>query len=890
MPITPFHAYYKAKTLSRYAYGHEKLIAAFASANIEIFPYQVAAALFALRSPYMKGVILCDDGSLGKTYEALLVITQMWYAGRQKILLVIPTPLMRQWQSVIENSFAVPYFVIDSNDNLQAHAAENPGNPFIQPGLVLTTYDFAAEQAEYISHVNWDAVVFEEAHHLRRIYTGENQKHEAIKAAVSSAFKVLLTATPIQTSIMDLYGLIGFIDERLFPDPDEFYGRYFRKPENYPDLAANVRQYSFRTFRHEVENYVKIPKRIPLTIEYIPTKPEKQLTKLLESYLKKPVKFAFPQMEPYDLNLMFWRSFSSSAQALSETLQGVIKRLGRQAKTDNTPELLTELAEIKAMQDLAHEITDTAKAQSLLQILRRMFAELNKLGANRKVLIFTENRATQKFLYELLNQGTYKNKVLVYNGSRSRNYNIIEDFAKEAQILITTDIAAEGFNLEFCSLVINYDMPYNALKMEQRISRCHRQGQHNDVFVVNFLNRDNFADVRQLELVNKRVLQFDGIFGLSDDLMGTFSADWKTDLDTVFTQARHKAEIAAAFETTLDTHKEANQELTQSTEVSLFTSFDKHVSRNVIISPQYIKDKINELNNDLWQLTQYFFKDKSDYICDNATRTLHVMLNPAKVFTGTSLRGRIYSMTDKTLPKSARFTITNSLAKNIISEIFWRGIPDTGEIVVDSELEPCNIGFYEVEVKSKGSFFEAWNYYAFVGLTKNGKILSEQECRKIMDLPVVDFSSQGETFGPRDGLAKSKPHADLDDLVDVQTFIDKTLSETSLAQAEEIKRLEAYTLNAKAGLERELDQLRYTVKQLQDDWKQALNVAQKLDAQKKLNVLQKELKDREQNLFMAKMRLDADMETQIETIKSNTKLTTKITRIFTIQAKGIKNE
>lgn len=129
MPISPFHAFYKAMNLSNYAFVDKTLIPSFASSDIEIYPYQIAAAKFPLCSSYLKGAILCDEGSLGKTYEAMLVVTQMWYEGKQNILIVVPIPLLYQWTQVIENRFSIPYFCIDNNivfDDCLKNGDENP--------------------------------------------------------------------------------------------------------------------------------------------------------------------------------------------------------------------------------------------------------------------------------------------------------------------------------------------------------------------------------------------------------------------------------------------------------------------------------------------------------------------------------------------------------------------------------------------------------------------------------------------------------------------------------------------------------------------------------------------------------------------------------------------
>lgn len=884
MPLSPFHAYYFASALSSYAYGREKLAAAFAASDIEIYPFQVAAARFALRSPFLKGAVLCDDGSLGKTYEALLAVTQKWYEDRQKILIVVPTPLLGQWVELIDRRFAVPLFTVADQRGFQKFAEAGQTNPFRQAGLVITTYDFAAEKAEFIGQIEWDAVVFEEAHHLRRVHTGENKKVAAIAEAVNGAFKLLLTATPIQNSIMDLYGLINFIDDQVFYDEAAFYRRYFRKPENYDELAERVRPFCFRTRRDQVENYVKIPQRLPLTVEYSLTKPEQTLHQLLDAYLKKPDKIAFPKMDRYDLTLMLFRSFSSSPAAFESTLRGVVKRLEKMRAEGGSAAVAQELAEFHEMLRVTESLATSAKAEALLTTLQQSLAELKKLGAAPKALIFTDNVSTQKYLYTLLDQGPYKGKVLLFNGSNSRDYTLMASFRDRAQIMIATDLAAEGFNLEFCPLVINYDLPYNALQVEQRVSRCHRQGQQSDVMVVNFLNRDNFADVRLLELINKRSLQFGGIFGLADDWLGDFSRDLAEGLGRVLSLARSKADIDQAFDEVLEKHKAENQALVQAAQETLFTSFTHEISRDVVVSPQYFKDKVREINDRLWQVTKYFFAAKDGYTCEDGTRTLRVGITPAKVFTGTRLGRREYSMDDRSLPKSGWYTIVSPLAGNILGEIFWRGIPDRGEVVVEGPLEPCTLAYYQVE--ARGTRWDSWSHYVFTGKTQSGARLSDEECRRIMDLSVAEFSTSGRAYGRRAGLSKPKEAVPFDRLINPELFITETLRTLSQSRNEEIDKLKAYTVEAKVDLERRLDTLRHQIKEAESALAQAADPDMRLEAQKVLNTKRQELQAAEQNLFLDKMRLEADLEKKTEEITNQIKLTAEVKRIFIVTFKG----
>ena len=864
MPLSPFHAMHKAQELSGYAFDRDKFIPVFASSGIKIYPYQIAAAQFTLRSPYLKGAILCDEGSLGKTYEAMLVIAQAWYEGKERLLLVIPTPLLQQWVQTLEESFSLPYHVLDTNAACESALAETE-NPFVQEGILLTTYDFAAEKSDCLAQVRWDMTVFEEAHHLRRIYTDNNKTAAALQQAAGESFKLLLTATPMQNSIMDLYGLISFIDDTVFPDEEQFRQRYFRKPENYPELAQRVSKYCFRTTRPQVATYVKIPARIPVTVEFSLTDREQELYDLLDAYVRKNVKIAFPKMDRYDLALMLFRAFSSSTYALERTLRGAVQRLEATHEEDPGNNFAKgELDEVRHMHSLAESITKNAKTGELLRALKEGFARLKSLGANQKALIFTENRVTQDFLVRFLKDNGYDGKVLAYNGNRSREYGIMERFAKEAKILVATDIAAEGFNLEFCSFVVNYDLPYNTLTIEQRINRCHRQGQQSDVVILNFLNRNNFADVRILELINKRILQFSGVFGMSDAVIGNFSVDLAGSFSKVLGSTRSKESIDKAYREVLEKFEKENKQVVKQAEQALFTSFTRELADSVTVSPQYIEEKIAEIHDSLWALTKYFFEGRRGYRLDDTTRTLNVSPLAEKVFTGTRLGRNEYSMAPGYQPRSGRHTVTGILARNILDSIFWKGIPERGDIVVDAPLEACSLAMYEVRVKPKNSFWSGYYFYPFAGKTRAGHILSDEECRRIMNLPVARFSAYGEPVGNHNRHMRTACPDTLDEFIRPGDFIEKVLTETKAAEKDEIDRLKAKNEDTKVKLERSMDALRFEVKTMRADLEKDVSRMEKLKIQKTINAKIKELKQREQNLFFDTMRLDSELESAIK--------------------------
>lgn len=888
MSISPFHAYYKSRELSGLSFGKDRLLAAYASSDMEVYPYQIAAALFALRSPYLRGAVLCDEGSLGKTFEAMLVMVQSWHEGRDKILVVTPTPLLAQWADILERHFSLPYHVADIGKAWEDAVRDGRENLFDADGIVLASYSFAMGKADAIAGVPWDLVVFEEAHHLGRIAAGRTEGATILRRAFEKPFKLLLTATPLRNSILDLHELVQFIDDRVFGNADEFHRRYFRQPEKYPELASRAGKYCFRTTRKQVENYVGIPRRLAATAEYELTKPEKRLYSLLERYLELPAKHAFPAMQRYDLTLMLCRAFSSSTFAFRAILAGMESRVAKLAVAGHTPAARDELLLIRDMLGLADTITDNAKGKELLKALKDGFGRLRKLGAAGKAIIFTENRATQDYLSRLLATNGYDGKIVVYNGDTSRDYARLIRFRDDADILLATDAASEGFNLEFCSFVVNYDLPYAVLTLEQRINRCHRQGQKSDVLVLNFLNRHNFADVRMLELVNKRIRQFDGILGLSDSVLGEFGKNTAEGLGRILDAARPAAAITHEFDETLRRHAETNREEVAAAEESLFTSFTSEIADAVQVTPRYIGERVRALNDDLWLVTRHFFEKWRDIRIDDATRTISCTGMPPKVFTGARMGRSEYSMAPDYRPRSGRHTLAGPLARAILTEMYWVGIPERGTITVSAEIVPCRIGYYEVEVKPEGHYLPGRRYNVFVGRTADGRVLDDAECRAVMELPVAGFTLDGATIGARDAATRRRSADKLDCLVDADALVRKTLDDAEFGVGEEVAARTAEYRRRAAALEREVDRLNLEVARLEKDTEGAVGNLERLQLKKKANAARLSLKRKRDTLFLEKMRLERELEERLRRIRDDARLTATITRQFTvsIEAKG----
>ena len=206
---TQYHTKFFALNLTRRAeFGSTEVFAhALSDAQVDLNPYQIEAALFAARSPISKGALLADEIGLGKTIEAALLLAQRWAERRRKLLVIVPASLRKQWCSELGEKFHLPTVVVE-RQTIDRERAKGNFNPFNHPGaVVVTSHPFAAKSGEFIRHIEWDMVVIDEAHRLRNVYKASNKNSNAIKRAVADRFKVLLTATPLQNSLLELYGL-----------------------------------------------------------------------------------------------------------------------------------------------------------------------------------------------------------------------------------------------------------------------------------------------------------------------------------------------------------------------------------------------------------------------------------------------------------------------------------------------------------------------------------------------------------------------------------------------------------------------------------------------------------------------------------------------------------
>jgi len=314
----------------------------------------------------------------------------------------------------------------------------------------------------------------------------------------------------------------------------------------------------------------------------------------------------------------------------------------------------TEVAELRRYEAMATRIRDNAKGQALVTALHRAFRELDRLQAPRKALIFTESRRTQDYLLGLLADTTYGAGIVLFNGSNTgpeaaRIYRdwlarhagtdrvsgsrtadtraaLVEHFRDRGTVMIATEAGAEGINLQFCSLVINYDLPWNPQRIEQRIGRCHRYGQRFDVVVVNFVDRSNEADRRVYELLEQKFRLFDGVFGASDEVLGAIGSgvDFERRIAEIYQRCRDTETIREGFEQLqLDLAGEIDEAMVKTRDL-LLTHFDEQVLERIRAASHETRDRFERLFMDL---TRAELDGHADFDADNGF-TLHTLPDP----------------------------------------------------------------------------------------------------------------------------------------------------------------------------------------------------------------------------------------------------------------------
>jgi hypothetical protein len=598
--------------------------------RIDPNPHQIDAVIFALKRIPEGGCILADEVGLGKTIEAGLVIAQLRSEGAApRVLLIVPKPLLGQWLDELYRLFGI-----------QAVEGRPVPGGFAGDGVFLVGREVAgSDQGAGVLRESepFDLCIIDEAHEVfANIYrrfdkdghyrsdSSEARMADRVRSFLRDSPVLLLTATPIQNNLTELWGLIQYVEPTgtllgnlrtfrdVFCDGDD---RQLVKGQD-DELRGRIETVVKRTLRRQAQDFLERPfvARRAQIFEYSMTPKEKSLYDEVTAYLLEPRLFAFRGNQRRLLLIGFHRLMGSSIAALTASLRKVATRLDqiRNGGEVEGPSVLDDLdddetlsepqSDESAAPDLrlvdkeaervrtfishAESLHHDSKAEKLLEVMN-VIGE--RASDRRRVVIFTESLVTQDYVRSLLVQkgGFQPEEITLFKGTNdsaravealnrwdaevgevllphqrpSRSVAVrlalVHEFKTRSRIFISTEAGAKGLNLQFCDTIINYDLPWNPQRIEQRIGRCHRYGQEHDVTVINFLAADNAAQRLTFEILSRKLDLFGKVLDASDvvlhepstdtpeTLAGAVGSDFEGRLRRIYERARTVGEIEA---------------------------------------------------------------------------------------------------------------------------------------------------------------------------------------------------------------------------------------------------------------------------------------------------------------------------------------------------------
>jgi hypothetical protein len=961
MSLTPYHAKYFAHDLTRRATnGMDRLSMALFDAAVDLNPHQIEAALFALQSPLSKGVILADEVGLGKTIEAGIVLCQFWAERKRRLLVICPASLRKQWALELEEKFNLPTLVLDAKAYREAQRSGRA--PLNEKAVLIISLNYANALREEIKSLAWDLVVIDEAHKLRNAYRPSNTVGQGIRWATEDCRKLLLTATPLQNSLLELYGLSTLIDEHLFGDLNSFRSLYTSAGSSISDLRQRLSGFCKRTLRNQVTEYIRYTERRPITRPFTPSDDEHALYEAVSGFLQREDSYALPERQRHLIALILRKLLASSSQAIAATLDTLRARLEtlRDEKVQDDPEFTEGIIEAEEIEgDLLDDIlaepdeaepdnepraidrqklheeidilqrlatwarsigTDT-KTKTLLTALDIGFEQMAGTGAARKAVIFTESRRTQEYLKTFLDSNGYGGQVVLFNGtnggpeptaiyerwvnknrdsgrsSGSRAVDVrtalIEHFRDDGSILLATEAAAEGINLQFCSLVINYDLPWNPQRLEQRIGRCHRYGQQHDVVVINFLNERNEADRRVLELLAEKFSLFNGVFGASDEVLGTIESgvDFEKRILAIYQECRTPEEIDAAFRTLRAEMDEQIRLRMDETRRTLFEHFDEDVHQRLRLQLDDAKAQLDRFGQRFWSLTRFMLDGQARFD-DHAL--VFDLERPPRVEIAT---GR-YHLISKLHPKSAQATYGDGGEER--NRFLYRLSHPLGEHVVESakalSTVPAQIVFdvsrhqtriHAVEaLRGKSGYltlmrlvvesYEREEYLLFSGFDDAGASLDQETMEKLFGC-----SGRVDSDGAIPAAAQQRLNAEAER--HAKATVSRSLEQNSVHFNQAREKLEKWADDMVLSAEKALSDTKEQIKVLRRQARQAVTLEEQHEIQQHIQKLEKQQRRQRQEIFQVEDAIVEKRDSLIESLERRLAQKTDSAQLFTIK-------
>jgi adenine-specific DNA-methyltransferase len=777
-----------------------------------------------------------------------------------------------------------------------------------------------------------------------------------LKRALKDRDKLLLTATPLQNSLLELYGLVSFIDEYLFGDLKSFREQFVgaNDPKLLEVLKTRLKTVCQRTLRRDVLPYIRYTKRIAILEKFEEQQVEAELYKLVSTYLERPQLQALPSGQRGLITLVLRKLLASSTFAIAGALNTMSSRLTKRlnksdgqllrsneaASEDDLSEVLDddyeildevaeewteetendtlstndrsaiqqEIADLNRYRDLAQSIEQNSKGQALLKALKSGFEKLEQAQAPSKAIIFTESRRTQEYLLRLLGQSSYHNGIVLFNGSNNdsesrkiyerwlqRHQNtdritgsrtadmrsaLVDYFREEGQIMIATEAGAEGINLQFCSLVVNYDLPWNPQRIEQRIGRCHRYGQEYDVVVVNFLNKGNEADRRVYELLSEKFALFEGVFGASDEVLGAIGSgiDFEKRIAEIY---HHHWRSPEAINQAFD---QLQQELSGQIDAAvsqarqqLLENFDVEVNERLRLREKG-KEQRTHYEQKLMRVTSYELNghaqiDENDGHFTLLTQPFHDADFPL---------GR-YELPRRS-GEAHLYRLGHPLALRLLNKAKARAVPPTTLTFVYSDHRPVinalapfagRAGTLTIALLTITSPAQIEDDLIYAAISDDGQELEQQQVRRIFDLAVCEEMPYVE-MGHSERLQILTAQRQ-------QEILAKVSERNASLFEQETNKLDNWAEDRKVGLEREIKELDRQIKEARRAATTALGLQEKIDAQKRIKNLEAKRNSARRALFEAQDEVDRQRDELIIELEGKLKQQVDLQPLFTIR-------
>jgi hypothetical protein len=965
--ISAYHAKYYAHELTRRhaADGVDRLSQSLFDASVDLNPHQIEAALFALRNPLQEGVLLADEVGLGKTIEASLVVCQFWAERRRRLLVICPASLRKQWAQELHDKFAVPTNVVDAVSLRRQAAGDTLATlqHLVGKAVVIMSYQFAAKLEAELRAVPWDVVVIDEAHKLRNAHRASNRTGQALKRALAGRKKLLLTATPLQNSLMELYGLSTLIDEHLFGDEAAFRKQFITSATGMDELRTRLASFAKRTLRRDVLEYIKYTERKALTQPFDPTDEEQSLYERISTFLQREDSYALPKRQRHLTALILRKLLASSSHAVSATLVTIRLRLERllsgapddngsqlveqliaeddleqdyleedtlddedaptdeatPAEDDNRPNpniLRAEIAELSAFIEAAQALQTDTKAQALLKALAVGFSKMAELRAPRKAIIFTESKRTQEYLHRFLSANGHAGKLVLFSGTNThedstaiyqrwlqefkgtdratgspqvdRRTALIDHFRQNdgtgAEIMIATEAAAEGVNLQFCALIINYDLPWNPQRIEQRIGRCHRYGQRYDVVVINFLNTRNQADQRVLELLTEKFSLFSGVFGASDEVLGRVEGglDFEKRILQIYNSCRQPEQIEAAFNALQTELEEVISDRIKDTQTQLLENFDEDVHDRLKLRLDEAEARLDKLGRWFWGVTLYALSDRARFDEQSYAFSLS---RPPEALAPQVMPGRYQLIRGAAQPDmlAHAYRLSHPLGEWSIDAGLNAATP-LATLKLDYGKHGTRISIVE-QLRGKSGWltlvrlevtaFETNEALLFSGCTDDGQALDQEACEKLLTIPAAGKPVAAIGTAPASLEANSQRR--------VQATIAEVLEANQRLFNEERDKLERWADDKLLAAEEALKNTKARIAQLKRDARKAATLQEQDGIQRELSELERKQRRLRQEIFAVEDEIIEKRDALIASLQQRLQEKTESQTLFTLR-------